>query len=78
MSIYQTDDNQFDTFFDAAMLKHLDAWLYTAVDGDDCREEVRTAMLTYAAGDPEYWSAQSWPNLFDHAHCDAIVTVHRG
>lgn len=65
------------TYFDRATLKHLDTWLYTYVDGDDCREAVKTAMLAYAADDPEYWSAQSWPNLFDRCKADRIVTEYR-
>ena len=67
----------FADYFDGATLRHLDRWLERDIDGEDCRDAVKIAMLAYAADDPEYWSAQSWPNLFDHAKCDRIVTEHR-
>lgn len=56
-------------FFDAGTLKHLDAWLDAQVDGDDHRALVREQMLAFAADDAEYWSCQSWTNLFDRAKC---------
>lgn len=66
-----------DEFFDRIMLAHLDAWLDHEVDGDDCRAEVKAAMLQVASDDPEYWAGQSWPNLFDQAKCWKIVEKHR-
>jgi hypothetical protein len=55
--------------FDAWTLRHLDAWLDSFVNGDTAREKVRERMLAFAADDPEYWSAQGWPNLYDRAKC---------
>jgi hypothetical protein len=76
-----TDDGMQDTmmsfYFDHWTLKHLDAWLEHAVDGDDCRADVRAAMLAYAESDPEYWAGQSWPNLFDHVDGWRIVSKWR-
>jgi len=54
---------------DAYTMRHLEAWLDSQVNGDSCRDECRTAMLAIYDDDPEYWSGQSWPNLFDRAKC---------
>ena len=62
---------------DPYTMKHLAAWLDSYVDGDDCREAVKAAMLEVYDDDPEYWSSQSWPNLFDRAKCDRIITKYR-
>ena len=64
-------------YFDPWTLRHLDQWLDRYVDGDDCRAEVKAAMLAYAADDSEYWPAQGWTNLFDRARADRIVTRYR-
>ncbi len=58
--------------FDAGTLKHLDAWLDEQFGGDTYRLQIRCTMLTFAADDVEYWSCQSWWNLFDHAKCNLI------
>jgi len=58
---------------DAYTMQHLEAWLDSQVNGDDCRDEVRTAMLAMFDDDPEYWGSQSWPNLFDRAKCWLIL-----
>lgn len=60
---------------DAATLKHLDAWLADQFNGDQYRAQVRETMLSYAQDDIEYWSAQSWWKLFDHANCERIERV---
>lgn len=61
-----------DEFFDRATLKHLDTWLDNEMHGDEYRAKVRAQMLAEAADDPEYWSSQSWWNLFDRSGCDRI------
>ena len=58
---------------DAYTMRHLDAWLDSEVNGDTCREEVRTAMLSLYDDDPEYWDSQSWWNLFYRTQCDRIL-----
>jgi len=65
-------DTAMDRYFDAWTLRHLDAWLYDHVHGETVRAAVRARMLTLAADDPEYWSGQGWPNLYDRADCERI------
>ena len=60
------------TYFDSWTLKHLDAWLDQQFNGDTYRATIRAYMLKEAEKDPEYWSGQSWWNLFDRARCDLI------
>ena len=58
---------------DTCTVRHLDAWLSSAVSGDTRREKVRAVMLDFIADDPEYWGSQSWWSVFDHAKCDRIL-----
>jgi hypothetical protein len=58
---------------DPYTMRHLNTWLNEQVNGDTCREECQAAMLVIFDDDPEYWSGQSWPNLFDRAKCWDIV-----
>lgn len=57
---------------DTYTLKHLDAWLDTQIGGDIRRAKVRAAMLTFIAGDQEYWSSQSWWRVYDGAKCEML------
>lgn len=58
---------------DPYTIRHLDAWLDRQISGDARREVIRATMLAFIADDPEYWGAQSWWNVFDHAKCDRLV-----
>jgi hypothetical protein len=67
---------EFQQYWDAWTMRHFNAWLENYVNGDTCREEVREAMLTLAATDPEWWSCNSYTLLFDRAKCDRIVVKY--
>ncbi len=54
---------------DPYAMKHLNTWLDHEIDGDDHREKVKACMLKMFDEDPEYWSGQSWWNLYDRAGC---------
>lgn len=60
---------------DRYTVRHLDAWLDEQISGDNLRAAVRASMLAFIADDPEYWGAQSWWNVFDHAKCGRILEV---
>jgi hypothetical protein len=57
---------------DSYTIRHLDAWLEKQTR-DSVRPMVRNAMLELIATDEEYWGAQGWWNVWDHARCDRIV-----
>lgn len=60
--------------YDDWTLNHLNTWLENHVPhNEDCRLEVRKAMLALAAEDPAYWHARSWSELFQQAGGDDIV-----
>lgn len=58
---------------DPYTMKHLNTWLDSEINGDTCREEVKTAMLSLYDDDPEYWGSQSWWNLFYRVKADRIL-----
>ncbi len=63
---------QANHFFDRSTLAHLQAWLDEQIHGDSLREMVKVRMLNFSMEDPEYWSGQSYWNLYDHAKCDEL------
>ena len=74
-SLDDVDDPESD--FDGAerdpyTMKHLNAWLDQEIHGDTVREKVKACMLKLFDEDPEYWSSQSWWNLYDRAGCREI------
>lgn len=66
-------ENTMANFFDAWLLRLMDAWLEENVHGDTARSQVRAAMLSKAEEDPEDWSGQCFSNLYDHAKCHRIA-----
>lgn len=68
---------EFNTFWDAWTMRHLNAWLENNVHGDTCRDEVREAMLNLAADDAEWWSNNSYTLLFDRAKGYDIEAKYR-
>ena len=55
------------TNIDPYTIKHLDHWLDEQINGDTYRDAIRSAMLEFIAGDPEYWGSQSWWLVYDRA-----------
>jgi TPP-dependent indolepyruvate ferredoxin oxidoreductase alpha subunit len=59
---------------DSYTVKHLNAWLDAEIHGDANRDKVRSAMLAIIADDPEYWSSQSWWNVYDRGKCERLLS----
>ncbi len=61
---------------DPYTVRHLDAWLEREVHENE-RDAIRAYMLQTVAEDEEYWSAQGWFRVYDHARRDCYATQRR-